>query len=104
MLPRPAAEPRASAGRDPWVLAILLAAAPLVLHSLGTPLGEPFADDFYFLHRELLGGPRTIWDGGEDEGGNLVVEGPPDAVAACEDSHMGRFLRAAAIDAVRCRS
>ncbi len=32
-------------------------------------------------------------DGG-DGGGELVVEGPPEAVAACEASHTGRFLRA----------
>ncbi|HEY6196199.1 MAG TPA: excinuclease ABC subunit UvrA [Candidatus Eisenbacteria bacterium] len=32
-------------------------------------------------------------DGG-DAGGELVAEGPPDAVAACEASHTGRFLRA----------
>jgi excinuclease ABC subunit A len=36
-------------------------------------------------------------DGG-DAGGELVVEGPPDKVAACEASHTGRFLRE---DAVR---
>jgi excinuclease ABC subunit A len=36
-------------------------------------------------------------DGG-DAGGQLVVEGVPDQVAACEASHTGRFLRA---DAVR---
>ncbi len=32
-------------------------------------------------------------DGG-DGGGELVVEGPPDVVAACEASHTGRYLRA----------
>ena len=32
--------------------------------------------------------------GGGDEGGRLVVTGTPEAVAACSDSHTGRFLRA----------
>jgi excinuclease ABC subunit A len=32
--------------------------------------------------------------GGGDEGGRLVVAGTPEAVAACPDSHTGRFLRA----------
>jgi excinuclease ABC subunit A len=36
-------------------------------------------------------------DGGAG-GGELVVEGPPDRIAACEASHTGRYLRA---DAVR---
>jgi excinuclease ABC subunit A len=31
-------------------------------------------------------------DGG-DRGGRLLVEGPPEQVAACADSHTGRFLR-----------
>ena len=35
-------------------------------------------------------------DGG-DAGGELVVEGTPDAVAACEASHTGRFLRAVGV-------
>jgi len=30
---------------------------------------------------------------GGDGGGELVAEGPPDAVAACPESHTGRFLR-----------
>ena len=47
-----------------WLVALALTAIPLVAHSLGTPLGEPFADDFHFLHRELLSGERTWWDGG----------------------------------------
>jgi excinuclease ABC subunit A len=29
---------------------------------------------------------------GGDAGGEVVVTGPPEAVAACEDSHTGRFL------------
>jgi excinuclease ABC subunit A len=35
-------------------------------------------------------------DGG-DAGGGLVVEGPPEAIAACEASHTGRFLREAMV-------
>lgn len=31
--------------------------------------------------------------GGGDAGGNLVAEGPPHAIAACERSVTGRFLR-----------
>ncbi len=31
--------------------------------------------------------------GGGDEGGRLVAAGTPEAVAACEESHTGRFLR-----------
>jgi excinuclease ABC subunit A len=31
-------------------------------------------------------------EGGE-RGGEVVVAGPPDSVAACERSHTGRFLR-----------
>ena len=31
---------------------------------------------------------------GGDAGGELVCEGPPERIAACERSHTGRFLRA----------
>src|SRR2546425_553456 len=41
-----------------------LLALPLVLHSLSTPLGEPFADDFSFLRRALFPGPLSWLDGG----------------------------------------
>jgi excinuclease ABC subunit A len=34
---------------------------------------------------------------GGDAGGRLVAEGPPEAIAACEASHTGRFLRDAAV-------
>ncbi len=34
--------------------------------------------------------------GGGAEGGRLIAEGPPDAIAACEASHTGRYLRAEA--------
>ena len=30
---------------------------------------------------------------GGDEGGRIVVEGPPQTIAACEESHTGKFLR-----------
>ena len=36
---------------------------PVVLHSLGAPLGEPFADDFDYLHRALFGGRGSFFDG-----------------------------------------
>ena len=38
--------------------------AALLWHARGTPLGEPFADDFLFLERVRLGGPYTWLDGG----------------------------------------
>ena len=38
--------------------------AALLWHARGTPLGEPFADDFLFLERVRLGGPHTWLDGG----------------------------------------
>ncbi len=42
-----------------------VAAALLVLaHSWGAPLGEPVADDFFFLHRALLSGQGSLFDGG----------------------------------------
>src|SRR5205809_1077601 len=50
--------------RDPWAWAALLGVAPLVLHSLGAPLGEPFADDFDYLRHELLEGGGSFFDGG----------------------------------------
>ncbi len=34
--------------------------------------------------------------GGGEAGGRLVAEGPPEAIAACEASWTGRFLREAA--------
>lgn len=49
--------------RDPWAWAVLLAIAPLVLRSLGAPLGEPIADDFDYLHRVLLTRERSFLDG-----------------------------------------
>jgi len=35
--------------------------------------------------------------GGGSEGGRLVAEGPPEAIAACEGSETGRFLREAGV-------
>ena len=37
---------------------------PLVLHSVGAPLGEPAAEDFDFLHRALLERNHSLLDGG----------------------------------------
>jgi hypothetical protein len=50
--------------RDRWAWASALAVIPVVLHSLGAPLGEPVADDFDFLHRALFSGTHSLFDGG----------------------------------------
>jgi hypothetical protein len=50
--------------RDGWAWAALLGLLPLVLHSLGAPLGEPVAEDFDFLRRALLTSDRSLLDGG----------------------------------------
>jgi hypothetical protein len=50
--------------RDPWAWASALAVLPLVLHSLGAPLGEPVADDFDFLHYALFSPTHSLFDGG----------------------------------------
>src|SRR2546426_6590759 len=50
--------------RDPGALASGLAVVPLVLHSLGAALGEPFADDFDYLRHTLLEGGGSFFDGG----------------------------------------
>jgi len=57
-----AAEPRRS--RDPWQWLPPLAALALLVHSAGAPLGEPFADDFFFLRRIVIPAPRPWLDGG----------------------------------------
>jgi hypothetical protein len=44
-----------------WVS--VFAVVPVVLHSLGAPLGEPFADDFDYLHRTLFQGVGSFFDG-----------------------------------------
>ena len=56
--------PERSASRLPWALLIVACLAALLWHARGTPLGEPFADDFLFLERVRLGGPYTWLDGG----------------------------------------
>ena len=53
--------------RDPWAAACLLGLLPLVLHSLGAPLGEPVADDFDLLHYALFSPHHTWLDGGGSE-------------------------------------
>ena len=50
--------------RDPWAWASLAVLVPLVLHSLGAPLGEPVADDFDHLHYALFAPHWTMLDGG----------------------------------------
>src|SRR5262245_3250500 len=49
--------------RDPWAWASALAVLPLILHSLGAPLGEPVADDFDCLHRVLFTPNLSLLDG-----------------------------------------
>jgi tetratricopeptide (TPR) repeat protein len=89
--PRPAPAP----WRDPWAWASVLAVLPLLLRSLGAPLGEAVAEDFDFLNRSLLQGMGTLLDGGASQAfwrpiphqlyyaalGRLIV-GHPGAVAA----------------------
>ena len=61
---RPPIPPAPRLFRDPWAWVSVLALVPLVLHSLGAPLGEPVADDFDHLHYALFS-PRHSWlDGG----------------------------------------
>jgi len=50
--------------RDPWAAAAILGVVPLLLKSLGAPLGEPVAEDFDFLHHALFSGDRSFLDGG----------------------------------------
>lgn len=49
---------------SPWPWLALLSVVPLAIGSRGTPLGEPFADDFFFLRRALFEGVGSWWDGG----------------------------------------
>src|SRR5262245_12653056 len=46
--------------RDPWAWTSVLAVVPLVLHSMGAPLGVPAADDIGQLHHTLFS-PRHTW-------------------------------------------
>ena len=60
--------PRADAAppplwRDRWAWVCALAVIPIVVHSLGAPLGEPVAEDFDFLHDALFT-RFTLFDGG----------------------------------------
>ncbi|MEO5617726.1 MAG: hypothetical protein ABIS67_08140, partial [Candidatus Eisenbacteria bacterium] len=50
--------------RDPWAWLSALSLLPLVLHSLGAPLGEPVAEDFDFLRHWRLLGQHSLLDGG----------------------------------------
>jgi len=49
--------------RDPWVYAALAPLLLLVVRSLGTPFGEPVADDFDHLHHALFSRDHS-WLGG----------------------------------------
>jgi hypothetical protein len=49
---------------DPWGAAVLLCVLVLAAHAAGAPFGEPVADDFDFLHRQLFRGFGTFFDGG----------------------------------------
>ena len=49
--------------RLPWTWICLLAPLPLLLHSLGAPLGQAVAEDFDFLHHALFS-PLSLFDGG----------------------------------------
>jgi tetratricopeptide (TPR) repeat protein len=67
--PKPAPAPVVAAPpppfwRDPWAWASAVSVLPLLIKSLGAPLGEPVAEDFDFLHRALLEGRHTFLDGG----------------------------------------
>src|SRR5262249_46832244 len=50
--------------RDRWALVTALGVVPLLVRSIGAPLGEPVAEDFDFLRRSLFGGMGTLLDGG----------------------------------------
>lgn len=50
--------------RDPWAWLTLASVLPLVLGTLGTPRGEPVAEDFDFLHRALFEPGFQAFDGG----------------------------------------
>jgi len=52
------------AQRDPWLWLTGAAVLPLLLKSLGAPLGEPAAEDFDFLHHAVLLGRHSWLDGG----------------------------------------
>ncbi len=47
-----------------WSWLVAAAVVPVLWVSRGTPLGEPFADDFYFLRHAFFSGPWSLLDGG----------------------------------------
>lgn len=55
--------PRDAGSGTAWSWLVLLSIVPLLLHSLGAPLGEPFADDFDYLYRALLVRHGSWFDG-----------------------------------------
>ena len=81
----PAAPPAPAAGppapprlpRDPWLYAALSALALLVVRSLGTPFGEPVADDFDHLHHAMFSRDHSWLGGGGSDSfwRPLVYEG-----------------------------
>jgi hypothetical protein len=50
--------------RDPWAAAAILGVVPMILKSLGAPVGEPVAEDFDFLHYALYSAHPSLFDGG----------------------------------------
>src|SRR5262249_55175805 len=50
--------------RDPWAWAAVAPVVLLIWRAWGAPLGEPFADDFDFLHHAMFGGAMRWLDGG----------------------------------------
>ena len=79
---------------DPLALALAVLALPLVLHSLSTPLGEPFADDFAFLRRALFPGPRSWLDGGGSPiSWRPLGIGPPRSLVAASNHSDGELPR-----------
>ena len=56
--------PVVPAWRDLWAWLSALSVLPLLLRSLGAPLGEPAAEDFDMLRRALLEHAHSLFDGG----------------------------------------
>jgi len=50
-------------GRDPWLIAALLAPLALLFFLIGERIGEPVADDYDYLHHLLLTGSWSWFDG-----------------------------------------
>jgi hypothetical protein len=52
---------------DPWLAVAVLGVLPLLLVTRGAAMGEPFADDFFFLNFSVLrGNPSWLNGGGAD--------------------------------------